>query len=366
MHTQYLVDPCVNVVSDGYLLNAVTTSGNLIVLNILDSGLATVLYCFRDDKILEREGIMKKLGIILLILVLLVGCSNNENNNAKNDNNNQIADVDVSKDKVEITTEDGSTLDISTDLDESVPIPGNYPKDIFPVYTDAQIAAASENADGSFLLMGMTNDSMEEIVEFYKAALEGAVTTMVSSIEDTYLNMGTLNGYIYTVSITTSMEDLGYKHSFSLIVSPEPEGFDDGSDDNDVDDADNADVDDAEDDDSVTMPDGFVLPETISWPADFPKDVLPIYTDAYVEAKAAMEQGEETMVALMTEEATDIIIGYYDKLFEDAIGYTKTSMEGTTMLSGTVDGQLLMVMILENDGSLGEDERFKTLIQIVY
>lgn len=299
---------------------------------------------------------MKKLGIVLLILVLLVGCSNN----ATNDNNNVIADVDVSKDKVEITTEDGSTLDIITESGKSVPVPGNYPKEIFPVYPDALISAASENVDGSFLLMGMTNDSMEEIVEFYIAALEGATTTMVTSIEDTYLNMGTLKGYIYTVSITLSMEELGYKHAISLIVSPEPEGFNDESDDHDADNYNDP------DDESVNMPDGFVLPETISWPEDYPADVLPVYTDAYVEAKMAMKQGGETMVALMTEEETDIIIVYYEDLLEDAIGYTKTSIEGTTMISGTVDGKLMMVMILANDGSLGEDERFKSLIQIVY
>lgn len=111
---------------------------------------------------------MKKIVILLVSLVFLVGCGD-KNENSKNnvsDNDEMNVNVSLNDETVTVTTEDGTTVQASTK--ESVELPADYPKDVLPVYPGSFVMGASENADGSYVVMAMTNDAYEDIKSFYE------------------------------------------------------------------------------------------------------------------------------------------------------------------------------------------------------
>lgn len=301
---------------------------------------------------------MKKVMIIILVvLLILVGCGKDaalETQEKVLEAQEGVEDVEVDNDQTEITTTDGTKVTVSNDMDKSIELPASYPKDIIPVFKDAHIVAASENDDGSFMIMGATDEEFDKIVEFYKKVLEGSDVTMQQNSDETYLNMGNLDGLGYTVTVSKSMdESFGYKNSFTLIVMEE---FDMG----DTDTIEN------EDDEIDKAPAELVIPDAVSWPESYPEDIIPVYDIAYTEVKMAMEQGDESMIGFMTEDKLDDVVEFYTEYLKDASDFTTVEMQGTVMLSATVDGLMITVMLTENDGSFGEEDRFKTLIQIVY
>jgi len=178
---------------------------------------------------------------------------------------------------------------------------------------------------------------------------------MQQNSDETYLNMGNLNGLGYTVTVSKSMnESFGYENSFTLIVMEEIDMGDTDTTENE------------EDDEIDKAPAELVIPDAISWPDNYPEDIIPAYDIAYTEVKMAMDQGDESMIGFMTEDKLEDVVEYYTEYLESASDFTTVEMQGTVMLSGTVDGLMITVMLTENDGSFGEDDRFRTLIQIVY
>ena len=301
---------------------------------------------------------MKFIIIILVVLLVLVGCGKNavlETQEKVLESQEGVEDVEVDDDQTEITTTDGTKVTVSNDIEKSIDLPSSYPKDVIPVFKDAHIVAASENDDGSFMIMGATDEEFDQIVEFYKKALEGSDVTMQQNSDETYLNMGNLDGLGYTVTVSKSMdESFGYKNSFTLIVMEEIDMGDTDTTENE------------EDDEIDKAPAELVIPDAISWPDNYPEDIIPAYDIAYTEVKMAMDQGDESMIGFMTEDKLEDVVEYYTEYLESASDFTTVEMQGTVMLSGTVDGLMITVMLTENDGSFGEDDRFRTLIQIVY
>ena len=290
---------------------------------------------------------MKK-WLIIVFCLLLIGCGskNEELENAG------ITKVDVDKDQTEITTDDGTEMTVTNDLEESIDIPDSFPEHIIPIFKDSHIIGASENADGSIIIVGMIKDEMKDFVDFYKEALEGAEVTLEQNAEDTYMTMGNLGGITYTITIAEDVEE-DFKYAFSIIVMEELEDM-------------TEETTETESSEVEKAPAEFVIPEVVSWPDDYPEGSVPVYSAAYTEAKAVMKQGNDTMVALMTEDELDKVADYYEELLMDAPDYSTMNLQGTLMFSGTIDDVMITVMLLENDGSLGEDLRYKTLIQIVY
>jgi hypothetical protein len=307
---------------------------------------------------------MRKI-IALLCVVLLVGCGGN-------DVNDQINDVKADGNSLEVTTEDGTEVEISTDMDKAVDLPENYPKDIVPIFKDSKVMAAAENADGSFLIMAVTNADLDELKEFYMEILEDSEMIMEQSDDEMYLKMGNMQGFVYTVTIAESFDELDYKHSFTIVMQPELEGFGDMDDSDEMDESeeedDSEDMDKEEESQSESsdMSSSVTIPESVEWPSDYPEDILPVYDKEYLEVKMAMKNGGQTMVGLMSEEEMDILVEYYTELLKDSVEFTSTAMGGTHMVQGIVDGVMYMVIIGPNDETTGEDERFKSLIQVIY
>ncbi|MCH4889139.1 hypothetical protein EZV73_16205 [Acidaminobacter sp. JC074] len=302
---------------------------------------------------------MKKLFVmILVVLLVLVACGKEaalETQEKVIESQEGIENVEVDKDQTEITTTDGTKVTVSNDMEESIAIPEAYPEDVLPVFDDAHIVAASENDDGSFMIMAATNEAFDEIVSYYEEILDGSEVTMQQTSADTYLNMGNLKEHGYTVTISKSMdESFGFENSFTLIIMEQIDMGETESEEVIVDEV-------------VDMaPAELVIPDGVTWPENYPEDIIPAYDKAYTEVKMAVTQGDESMIGFMTEDKLDVVVDYYTDYLEGAGDFTKVEMSGTNMLSGTIDGLMITIMLTENDGSFGEDERFKTLIQIVY
>ncbi|MBI9011062.1 MAG: hypothetical protein JEZ08_02450 [Clostridiales bacterium] len=284
--------------------------------------------------------------LIIILSMLLIGCG--ENNDELE--NADIAKVDVDKDQIEITTDDGTEMTVTNDIEESIDIPESFPEHIIPIFKDSHIVGASINADGSIMIVGMIKDEMKDFVDFYKDALDGAEVTLEQNAENTYMTMGNLDGIAYTITIAEDME-ADFKYAFTIVVMEQLEDMEEEA---------------TETSETEKATAEFVIPEVVSWPEDYPEESVPVYSAAYTEAKAVMKQGSDTMVALMTEDELDIVAYYYEELLMDAPDYSTMNLQGTLMFSGTIDDVMITVMLLENDGSLGEDMRYKTLIQIVY
>lgn len=279
--------------------------------------------------------------------LLLIGCG------SKNDGLESagITKVDVDKDQTEIKTDDGTEMTVTNDIEESIDIPDSFPEHIIPIFKDSHIIGASENADGSIIIVGMIKDEMKDFVDFYKNALAGAEVTLEQNAEGTYMTMGNLGGITYTITIAEEVEE-DFKYAFSILVIKELEDM--------------AETSGTESSEGEKAPAEFVIPEMVSWPDDYPEGSIPVYSAAYTEAKATMKQGDETMIALMTEGEFDDVSDYYEELLMDASDYSTMTLQGTLMFVGTIDDVKITVMLLENDGSLDEDMRYKTLIQIIY
>lgn len=305
---------------------------------------------------------MKKIVVLLIAFIFLVGCGNNgENsnndmnqNNDENQQNEMNVDVASNGNTMTVTTDNGNKTDVS--IGDSVAIPANYPEEVLPVYPGSFVAAASENADGSFMIMAMTNDSYDQITSFYEEFLENSDKTMVSNSEENYLDMGNFMGYSYTVSIAESLDELGYKYSYTLILMKELDGmtFDEESDEAD------------EASDESSMGDGSNISMGDEWPKDFPEDSFEVYDEQALEVRATMEMNGQQVIAFASEALYEDSIAYYEEMMESMDGYSSMVLDGSQMITGSRDGFDFMVIITKNSGDLGEPEKFDSLVQIFY
>jgi len=297
---------------------------------------------------------MKKI-LIIMIAIFLVACGNN-------DNNNGVKDVDVGKDDVTITTDAGQEIVVTSDMDESIALPEGYPSNIIPIYKGAFLAAASVQQDGSYMVIGYTKASMLEVTDFYVDVLEDADVTMEQRSSETYINMGDYKGMTYNVAVAENLELEDYVTAFTIIIVPSIDM------DNDTEEDNSTESETSEDSNSEGIAGMFelVIPAEVVWPENYPADQVPIYSNNYTEVKMAMSQGSDNMVALMTEDDIEMVSDHYKAALNGADDYSEVAMQGGVMYTGTVDGKMITVMLIINDGSMGEDERFKTLIQIIY
>ncbi len=68
----------------------------------------------------------------------------------------------------------------------------------------------------------------------------------------------------------------------------------------------------------------------------------------------------------MTEDQPEDVVKYYKELLKEADDFGELTMGPMTMVTGTLEGKLFQVTIGLNDGTTGEAENFKTLVQIMY
>ncbi|MBN2797437.1 MAG: hypothetical protein JXR88_18660 [Clostridia bacterium] len=301
---------------------------------------------------------MKKILILLVSLVFLVGCGDKNENTVNTVKNNADMNVNINvSDNGKTTTVTTGDTTTSVSNKDSVDLPENYPVDVLPVYPGSFVMGASENADGSFVVMAMTNDSYEEIKNFYKEHLKASVKTMTSDSEENFLDTGTYMGYSYTVSISESLEELGYRFSYSLILmkSMDSMNFNDPS--GTTEDTTN------EEDMGVSQ---MVTEIYEGFPEAYPSKLLPISEEESFEVRAAMEVNGQQAIAYVSEVLYEDSVAYFESIMSKMEDYSTMALDNAQMIYGNLDGYNFTVVITKNTGDLGEPENFDSLIQIFY
>ncbi|MEA1974507.1 MAG: hypothetical protein U9N10_02980, partial [Bacillota bacterium] len=153
--------------------------------------------------------------VILLIGVVFTACG-------KDEKIEEDVDIDVKSSGNEMTIKDDNTeTNVALNLNKSVDLPDEYPKDVLPIYKDLFIVAGSKNADGSFLVTGLSNDVIADVAEFYDSIFEDGNIIMHMFDGEEYSVMGELEAYSCTVLLADETEgDTEFKTSVSIVLVP--------------------------------------------------------------------------------------------------------------------------------------------------
>jgi hypothetical protein len=314
---------------------------------------------------MEKGEKMKKIiSIILIVLVFSIvftGCG-------KDDPVDENLDVGVKaeKDSVVITAEGSETV-MSKDMKTSVDLPKDYPENIMPIYKDLFLIVSSKNADGSFSITGLTNDSVEDVAKFYNDILKEANSMMNMLDEDGYTNMGDFEGYVYTIMAENSNdEDLDYKTTVTIVLVPGELGdpadiFVEPTDAN----GNEKSLNDEETDGNGSSE--MVIPDDKEIPDNYPEEILPFENGKETELAVVMEQNGKQMLGYMSTSEIENVFEYYKDLLIDGENYSITvDNDNDKKIISKIEEQEIQVMLHKNDEHTGEDLKYKTLIQILY
>ena len=283
--------------------------------------------------------------IIVLIVASITGCGGKDDG----------VDVDVNNDEATIKN-DNSEVTYSTDLDHSIDIPDGYPHEVIPIYKDLMVTVAAKHDDGSYVVIGFSEDKLEEVVNFYEKYLADAEVMMKSNDSENYISIGNYKGAAYTVSAGPALDDeLDFETMLNIVVTPTE--FLIGDEENTEDSSSSSDTYDTGE---------FVIPEGMDIPKDYPSDSMPVMEEKEGKLAIVDENDGKTLVGYMTKSEFDDVIAYYDDIFKDVENLSVTVMGPTTVYMGIIDGKMYEVGITENSENTGEDLSYKTLIRIIY
>ncbi len=288
--------------------------------------------------------------IIVLIALVASGCG------GPKESGGEAVKAESGGDEITVKT-DSSEIAVSKDMENSVAIPKEYPLEILPIYKDMFIQGASRNDDGSFVVIGLSNDSIEDIGAFYDDVLAEAAVMMKNVSEESYMNMGDMDGVTYTVTINPSIEELGYETGVNIIVMPslnmQGEAGEDSSEG-------------AEAKSEGVDEGGFFVPEGLEMPSGYPKSSMPIMQEMKSELAVVQEAGDRNLLGYMTKSEFEDVYDYYEGIFIDSDNFSTLSKGPTTIFMGQIDGVAFEVGITENTPETGQDPNYNTLIQIFY
>ena len=300
---------------------------------------------------------MKRLLVIvfmfLLIFTLLVGCGGGEATAENPD-----VEVDAGKDEATLTT-DETEVTYTTDMEKSLDIPDGYPSDVLPVYKDLMITAAANNADGSYVIVGFSNDELADIADFYEEFLEEANVMTKSMAEDMYINMGDNNGATYTITSEPNDDDeLDVASIVSIVVIP-------GEMMGNV--TEMVETDASEEPSEEGMDTGeLTFAAGIEMPKEYPDKSMPIMNDKETQIAFVDAMNDQHILGYMTKSDTEDVVAYYEDVFTGSQDLIIQTMDPQTMFMGTIDGIAFQVIVTKNNESTGQDMSFSTLVQIFY
>lgn len=155
------------------------------------------------------------LNVLLLLILLVVSCGQTK---TMETDLGQVT-IDEKKEVTTIETET-ATIEHTTDMEESLEVPDGFPQDLVPVYPDLFIISSAVQVDGSFVVIGMSKDSFDQVVTFYEDTLKEATPLMKESTDAQYSNMAEVEGVVFTVIINQDVEEEAYKSMVNLVVMP--------------------------------------------------------------------------------------------------------------------------------------------------
>jgi hypothetical protein len=291
---------------------------------------------------------MKKFIIILVLLVFLTSCGKAE---------------DKPADSTTIKTDEGHEITVLQDEEGSLPLPEDFPEDIIPVYKDPNIIVSSNDADGSSQIIAMSEEPMEDIVNFYKEVLSDGENTNETLTPETYMLMGIKDGINYMVSVAEAddedLESDKYKSMFTVIVFPEDEEFGEGEIEEEPEEEESG--------TTETVDEGTSMPSSLSWPEDYPEDYLEAYQDGEPQLFMVTNAGQSGMgmIMLVTKDDSNKVIEYYKSKLKNSENYTSMLMPEGGTFTGIIEGMLFQISIFENE-DIETYPGYKTAVSINY
>ena len=290
---------------------------------------------------------VKKFIIILAVLVFLTSCGKSG---------------DKPADSTTIKTDEGHEITVSQDEEGSLPLPEDFPEDIIPVYKDANIIVSSNDADGSSQIIAMSEEPMEDIVNFYKEAFSDGENASETMTPESYMVLGNKDGIDYMVTVAKAddedLESDKYKSMFTVFVYTDDDESSYGE---------TEEVEKEEMGTTETMDDVTSMPSSLAWPDDYPKNSLEAYKDGEPQLFMVTNAGQSGMgmIMLVTKDDLNKVIEYYNSKMENSENYTSMLMPEGGSFTGIIEGILFQVSIFENE-DIETYPGYKTAVSINY
>ncbi len=232
---------------------------------------------------------MKLWLTMIIVLVLLAACGEPQDDKKEETESTGIQKEDEQENKD------------SKDKLSGTSMPEDYPEDILPVYKGAKTVMSTVTIDGSSQVNAVSEDSMEEVIDFYRRTLEDGEDLVESQGQDTYFMTGILKGYDLIVSVSAIDEDdylyEGYESLIALVATP---GAGESSD------------------------ELISISNQIQWPEGYPEDAVPAYEDGEVLLVRVMDMGVTEMLAFLTKDEIDRVAEHYESHMKEADGLGST------------------------------------------
>ena len=298
--------------------------------------------------------------VILLIGIFFAGCG-------KDEKIEEDVDIDVKSNGNEMTVKNGDTeMNVALNLNQSVDLPEGYPENVLPIYKDLFILSGSKNADGSFVITGLSSDVIADVGNFYDGIFEDGKIIMHMFDEDGYTAMGELENYSYTVLLVDETDgDTDYKTSVSIVLLPgDLSGITDPF---NIEEDESKEDQDKSNDDSKNSSKEMVIPEDKEIPDSYPEDILPFEKGEETELAVIMTQNGQEMLGYMSTSEIEEVFEYYKNMLIKGQYFTITNdTENDKGIISKLDGIQFQIILHRNDENTGEDLKYKTLIQIIY
>ena len=256
--------------------------------------------------------------VILLIGIFFAGCG-------KDEKIEEDVDIDVKSNGNEMTVKNGDTeMNVALNLNQSVDLPEGYPENVLPIYKDLFILSGSKNADGSFVITGLSSDVIADVGNFYDGIFEDGKIIMHMFDEDGYTAMGELENYSYTVLLVDETDgDTDYKTSVSIVLLPgDLSGITDPF---NIEEDESKEDQDKSNDDSKNSSKEMVIPEDKEIPDSYPEDILPFEKGEETELAVIMTQNGQEMLGYMSTSEIEEVFEYYKNMLINGPYFTFTN-----------------------------------------
>ena len=277
------------------------------------------------------------------------------------------------KKETETIKTDSGEVSYTKNMKDSVKIPEGYPGEILPVYKNAVIVSAAKQNDGSFVIISFSGDATEKVISFYKNVLKDASVVMKTEEDNSYVSMGNINDFQYTVTVAPYTDGEEYKTNINLALVPgninmpviEESNINDSTDFQE-----NAPQDIASPENKITESNiskgGYTLAEDIDFPDDYPEKIIPIYTERESVVMKVFKSEQVSVIGYATTGTVENVAEYYREKLKNTEGLVSTQDENGYSFTGNSEGVSFTVYILKNIPGTDVNDKYKSLLTIQY
>lgn len=142
----------------------------------------------------------------LITMLSLVGCGDGEKEPVKTGDNVSVNKTDMKeKDKSDKGNEIKDNVEIS---EKGMKIPEEFPSDIVPILGDGKVTYVIKNSENNAInVTYTTGNSIEDAATFYKEVLKDSSDIQEISSEDSYILVGSKEGYVVTITIVAPNDE---------------------------------------------------------------------------------------------------------------------------------------------------------------